>query len=153
MAQVAERYETSINQFLGDGILVFFGAPHEIPLEEGAIRAVKMALEMQERIAHMSDRWRRKGVPKPLSVRIGIHTGYANVGDFGSQGRKVYTAIGMQANVAARIQAQCEPGKILLSDTTQALVADSVQTVDRGSLDVKGVHYPVPVHEVVALVD
>lgn len=152
MAQVAERYDTSINQFLGDGILVFFGAPHEIPLEEGAFKAVQMALEMQERIAHMGERWRRKGIPTPLSVRIGIHTGYASVGDFGSKGRKVYTAIGMQANVAARIQAQCEPGKILLSDTTHALVTDKVQTIDRGALQVKGVHYPVPVHEVVALV-
>lgn len=153
MARVAERHDTSINQFLGDGILIFFGAPHELPVEEGALKAVQMALEMQERINEMGDRWRRRGVPEPLSVRIGIHTGYASVGDFGSHGRKVYTAIGMQANVAARIQAQCEPGKILLSDTTHALVADKVHTVDRGTLSVKGVHYPVPVHEVVALLD
>ncbi len=151
MAQVAERYDTSINQFLGDGILIFFGAPHEIPLKEGALKAVQMALEMQERIHGLGQRWRDRGVPRPLSVRIGIHTGYANVGDFGSHGRKVYTAIGMQANVAARIQAQCEPGKILLSDTTHALVADKVQTIDKGVLEVKGVHYPVPVHEVIRL--
>ena len=152
MAQVAERHDTSINQFLGDGILVFFGAPQEMPIEEGGLKAVRMALEMQDRIAQMGERWRRRGVPIPLSARIGIHTGFASVGDFGSQGRKVYTAIGMQVNVTARIQAQCDPGKILLSDATHGLIADRVETIDKGALNVKGVHYPVPVHEVVRLV-
>ncbi len=100
---IAERHGATINQFVGDGIMIFFG--------------MRMALEMQRRMLELKDVWVHRGIRKPLRVRIGINTGHASVGDFGSEGRKVYSAIGVQTNIAARIQAACEPGRVLISDS------------------------------------
>src|SRR5690606_9295914 len=85
-------------------------------------------------------------VTDPLAMRIGINTGVLSVGSFGSEGRVTYTAIGLQANVAARIQTHCEPGGILLSDPSWHLVKDVVECEPRGEVECKGVHYPVRVH-------
>jgi class 3 adenylate cyclase len=148
MAEIAERHGASINQLAGDGIMLLFGAPNFTNDKDHARRAVNMALEMQQRLRAMKQRWLEYGLHSPIQARMGINTGYVSVGDFGSAGRKVYTAIGMQANVAARIQAQCEPGKILVSESTWALVKENIPCNARGELQFKGVHYPVPIYEV-----
>jgi adenylate cyclase len=149
MSVIAERYGATIDQFVGDGIMIFIGAPQATNDKDHALRAVRMALDMQRRMLELKDIWAERGIRKPFRARIGINTGYASVGDFGSDGRKVYSAIGVQVNIAARIQSHCEPGKTLISDTTWALVNDEVQCTDKGELQLKGVHYPVRVYEVV----
>ena len=147
-SQLAERHGATINQFVGDGIMIFFGAPQFTSDQDHALRAVRMALEMQRRLSELEDVWVQRGIRKPFRARIGINTGHVSVGDYGSQGRKVYSAIGVQTNIAARIQSHCEPGRVLISDTTWALVKDEVGCTDIGELQMKGVHYPVRVYEV-----
>lgn len=148
MADIAEQHGASINQMAGDGIMLLFGAPVYTSDEDHACRAVQMALAMQQRLRELRSSWMRHGLHSPLEARMGINTGYVSVGDFGSAGRKTYTAIGMQANIAARIQAQCVPGKVLMSESTWVLVKDKIRCDARGELKLKGVHYPVPTYEV-----
>jgi class 3 adenylate cyclase len=148
MAEIAERHGATINQFVGDGIMSFFGAPFATDDRDHARRAVRMALEMQSTMPALNDSWIERGGRRAFEVRIGINTGYASVGDYGSPGRKTYSAIGVQTNLAARIQAQCEPGKVLVSDTTWALVKAEFRGEDRGEFTFKGLHYPVRVYEV-----
>lgn len=153
MSMIAERYGATINQFVGDGIMIFFGAPQATSDRDHALRAVRMALEMQRRMLDLKDVWAQRGIRKPFRARIGINTGHASVGDFGSEGRKVYSAIGVQTNIAARIQAHCEPGKVLISDTTWALVREEIACINKGELELKGVHYPVRAYEVAEAAD
>jgi class 3 adenylate cyclase len=148
MVGIAERYGATINQIVGDGIMAFFGAPTATTDREHALNAVRMSQAMQRRMAELKGIWEQRGIQKPFRIRIGLNTGYASVGDYGSAGRKLYSAIGLQTNLAARIQAHCEPGRILVSNTTWALIKDQVPCIEKGELPLKGVHYPVPVFEV-----
>lgn len=148
MAAIADRHGATIDKFVGDAILLFFGAPGATDDKDHALRAVEMALAMQERMAELSRKWFEEGIQTPFQVRIGVNTGSATVGSFGSQGRMDYTAIGNQVNLAARLQTSCEPGRILVSHSTWALVKDRVPCVEKGELQVKGIHYPVKVYEV-----
>ena len=148
MMVIAERHGATINQLVGDAIMIFFGAPQATSDKDHALRAVRMALEMQRRMVELEDVWVNRGIQKPFRARIGINTGHASVGDYGSPGRKLYSAIGVQTNLAARIQAHCDPGKVLFSHSTWALVHDEFPCTDKGELTLKGVHYPVRVYEI-----
>ncbi|MBI4612565.1 MAG: adenylate/guanylate cyclase domain-containing protein [Planctomycetes bacterium] len=150
MAAVADRHGATIDKFVGDAILLFFGAPSATDDRDHALRAVEMALSMQARMAELSRKWFEEGIQTPFQVRIGVNTGSATVGSFGSQGRMDYTAIGNQVNLAARLQTSCEPGRILVSHSTWALVKDRFPCTEKGELQVKGIHYPVKVYEVAA---
>lgn len=143
MATIAEQYGGTIDKFVGDAIMVFFGAPVSRGAQEDAQHAVQMSIAMQRRMRVLEAKWFNEGVQVPFRIRIGVNTGVANVGSFGSDGRKDYTAIGNQVNLAARLQAECPPGKVIISHTTWALVRETVETEDAGELTVKGVHYPV----------
>jgi class 3 adenylate cyclase len=148
MTGVAERYGATIDKFVGDAIMIFFGAPASMSDRDQALRAVRMAVEMQERLTALRDEWSAAGLERPFHVRMGINTGQASVGAFGSQSRLEYTAIGRQVNLAARLQAQCEPDRILLSHSTYVLVRDEIECAARGEISVKGFHQPVKVYEV-----
>lgn len=148
MTAIADRFGATVNQLVGDGIMIFFGAPTATDDRDHALRAVRMAQAMQERMAELRAAWFRRGVQRPFHIRIGINTGFASVGDFGSPGRMMYSAIGQQTNLAARIQAQCEPDQILVSHGTWALVHDAIPCTAKGEIQVKGLHYPVLVYEV-----
>ena len=148
MARIADAYGATLNQFVGDAIMIFFGAPEATHDRDHALRAVHMALEMQRRMVELGEKWFEAGIQSPFRIRIGINTGVASVGDYGSEGRTTYSAIGNQTNLAARIQDHCEPGRVLISHTTWALVNDEVRCEERGEIQVKGLHYPVRVYEV-----
>lgn len=148
MAEIAEAYGGTIDKFVGDAIMVFFGAPVSRGAGEDALKAVQMSVAMQQRMRELETKWFNEGVQEPFRIRIGVNTGVANVGSFGSQGRKDYTAIGNQVNLAARLQASCPPGKVLISHTTWALVREKIVTEDAGEINVKGVHYPVKTYVV-----
>lgn len=150
MARIADRYAATLNQMVGDGIMIFFGAPTATDDRDHALRAVRMALEMQARMSVLQDMWFRQGFQRPFLIRIGLNTGFTSVGDFGSEGRKVYSAVGLQTNLAARIQAQCEAGKILISHSTWALVHNEIPCIAKGQILVKGIHYPVLTYEVMS---
>lgn len=148
MAAIADRFGGTLNQIIGDAVMIFFGAPERGEDGELARRAVRMAIAMQRRMAELQRDWFARGFEMPWQIRVGVNTGTASVGDFGSIGRMTYSAVGMQTNIAARIQSYCEPGKVLLSHSTWALVHEELPCASRGTIEVKGIHYPLQVYEV-----
>ena len=146
MSQLVDDHGGLVNEFAGDGLMALFGAPDEMEVEEQAASAVRAALAMQDRLPFLNLQWKRLGVTQAMQMRIGIDTGVLSVGSFGSEGRMTYTAIGLHTNIAARIQSQCEPGRILLSDYSWHLIKDTVPCDPCGEVQCKGVHYPVPVY-------
>jgi adenylate cyclase len=86
---------------------------------------------------------------RPFAVRMGINTGYATVGDFGSEGRVTYTAIGTQTNLASRIEAICEPGEVWISHSTWVLCRNAFNCDEKGEVVVKGIRGPVKLYRVI----
>jgi class 3 adenylate cyclase len=107
-----------------------------------------MAIAMQQRMRELSALWRSSGVEQPFELRIGITTGYCAVGNFGSEDRLDYTAIGNAVNLASRLQANAEPGAILVDTETHSLVDGAVRMEDRGAVSIKGFARPVRVFAV-----
>jgi adenylate cyclase len=124
MSAIALCYGGTIDKFIGDAIVIFFGDPETKGTVEDAKACLRMAIAMQQRIAELNVKWRREGVEEPFRVRMGINTGICNVGNFGSTDRMDYTIIGGEANLAARLQSIAEPGHIVVSYETYALVRD-----------------------------
>jgi class 3 adenylate cyclase len=150
MAVIAERHGGTLDQFLGDGVLIYFGAPVATNDKDHALRAVRMGLEMQARVRELSAKWQDEILEHPFEIRIGVNTGHASVGNFGTAGRMAYMAVGRPVNLAARLQTHCTPGHILMSHSTWLLVRDTFPCVDKGEIQVKGSHFPVKVFEVTA---
>ena len=119
--------------------MLFFGDPDSKGIKEDARACVEMALEMQERMLVLQRRWREQGFDNPFVIRIGINTGYCNVGNFGSDQRLSYTIIGGEVNVAQRLEANCDPGGILISHETFSQVDDLVDVEERPSVSLKGI--------------
>jgi adenylate cyclase len=102
-----------------------------------------MAVEMQRRMEQLDKQWRQRGIEHPFRARVGINTGFCNVGNFGSEDRMDYTIIGAEANLAARLQAIAEPGGICLSYETYALVRDLVRAQPLAPIQMKGIRREV----------
>ena len=113
MSNIALKHGGTIDKFVGDAILIFFGDPESKGEAEDAKACLRMAADMQHRLAELNVKWRNEGVENPFRVRMGINTGYCNVGNFGSADRMDYTIIGAEANLAARLQSIAEPGHIV----------------------------------------
>lgn len=139
MTQIAIEHGATIDKYIGDAMMVFFGDPESHGVREDARACVEMALKMQERMKVLSTRWKAKGFENPFVIRIGINTGYCNVGNFGSDQRLSYTIIGREVNIAQRLESQAEPGGILLSYETYAHVQDMVAVEERQSIRLKGI--------------
>jgi len=148
MVEIADSHGGTVAQISGDGLFIFFGAPTIRSDREHALQAVQMAIAMQQRMASLQREWFDAGVEHPFEIRCGINTGMATVGGFGSGCRREYTAIGMQTNLAARLEAACTPGEILISHSTWALVKDEVTCEAAGELTVKGFHRPLRSYQV-----
>ncbi|MFQ5520402.1 MAG: AAA family ATPase [Candidatus Methylomirabilia bacterium] len=138
LLDVIHRYEGTINQFTGDGVMALFGAP--LALEDHALRAVEASLQIQERMVEV----RAPAAVMP-ALRIGLNTGRVVVGKIGDDLRMDYTAQGDTVNLAASLQAAAESGTVAMSAATQRLVADSVESVALGLHPVKGKPAPVEV--------
>ena len=143
MATIALSYGATLDKFIGDAILCFFGDPETKGTAEDARACVAMALAMQERLKQLNLAWRARGIDTPFQTRMGINTGYCNVGNFGSEDRMDYTIVGAEANLAARLQQTAEPGGIVLSYETYSLVADMVQARRLEPISMKGIPQPV----------
>ena len=148
MVTIASQYGGTIAQISGDGIFVFFGAPESTNDKDHALRCVKMAIDMQYRMQALETHWFNSGIEHPFRIRCGINTGLVTVGGFGSKSRREYTAIGMQVNLAARLEATCEPGQILLSHTTWGLVNEGIPCTEKETITVKGFHRPIRTYQV-----
>jgi len=139
MSKIALAYGGTIDKFIGDAMLIFFGDPETKGAVEDAKACLRMAIEMQDRIAALNAKWRDGGIEHPFRARMGINTGYCNVGNFGSDDRMDYTIIGAEANLAARLQGAAEPGHIVMSYETYALVRDIVVTHEMPPITMKGI--------------
>lgn len=145
MADAVHRYEGTVNQFLGDGLMALFGAP--VALEDHAFRGVQAALAIQETLRGYSEQLRQeRGVE--LRLRVGLNTGAVVVGRIGDDLRMDYTAIGDTTHLAARLQALAEPGTILITAATHRLVEGYIQSEALGPIPVKGRSEPVSVFRV-----
>jgi adenylate cyclase len=138
MNGVIARHNGTLDKYIGDAILVFFGDPHTSGLAEDARACVQMALDMQERILELRDAWRSQGIADPLQVRMGITTGFCTVGNFGSSHKIDYTIIGSPVNLAARLQTSARPGTVLISEETWQLAGDCFECIAQPPLQVKG---------------
>lgn len=154
MTEIAIRNGGTIDKFIGDAIMVFFGDPESNGEEMDALRCLKMAFEMQEKIKSISRIWQsKKGIPGGLNVRMGIATGYCTVGNFGSNQRLDYTALGSPVNMAARLQTICPLGEVLITQATANILSDKVKSEFFDDFNIKGFSKPVPVYKGIALED
>ena len=149
MSKIALEHGATIDKYVGDAIVIFFGDPETRGVEADALACVKMAIAMRERMRELEKIWRTSGIENPLKCRIGINTGYCTVGNFGSEDRMDYTIIGGNVNLAARLETTAEPGEILISYETYAHVNNEIHCEEHGQVTVKGLAYPVATYRVV----
>ncbi len=146
MIDAVHRYEGTVNQVLGDGIMALFGAP--IAHENHAVRACYAALRMQEDVGRYGDEMQRTlGVP--VQIRVGLHSGEVVVGAIGSDLRMEYSAVGQTTHLAARMEQMAKPASVLLSAETLRLAEGYVQVRALGPVPVRGMADPVEVFELV----
>ena len=143
MSMIALAYGATIDKYIGDAMLLFFGDPVSKGVTEDAKACIMMAIAMQRRMRELEQDWRKRGLERPFRIRMGICTGFCTVGNFGSQDRMDYTIIGNEVNLAARLQSAAEPGGILISHETNALVQDIVLTEEQPPMTVKGFLRPI----------
>lgn len=151
MSRIAVEHGATIDKYVGDAIVMFFGDPESRGVKEDALACVKMALAMQRRIGELAKGWRDAGIEAPLRSRIGIHTGYCTVGNFGSEDRMDYTIIGGAVNLASRLEHEAVAGTVLISFETYAQVKDEIHCEEQGAIRVKGIAYPVATYRAVDL--
>ena len=139
MSQIALKFGGTIDKFIGDALMIFFGDPESKGPQEDAKLCIQMALEMQDLMNQLSDYWSKNySLKKELKIRIGINTGFCTVGNFGSLDRIDYTAIGSTVNLASRLESMSDPGSILVSEDTFALVNNFFSFENPKEVKVKG---------------
>src|SRR5215468_3610315 len=153
MSAIALAHGGTVDKFVGDAMLIFFGDPETKGDAEDARACLRMAIEMQHRIASLNAKWRGGGIEHPFQVRMGINTGFCNVGNFGSNDRMDYTIIGAEANLAARLQSIAEPGQIVISYETYAFVRDTVAVRALPPITMKGISREVVPYLVSGILD
>jgi class 3 adenylate cyclase len=144
MGQVILAHEGTLERFAGDGMMVFFNDP--VPVPDPAARAVRMVLEMRERLAELTATWRKRGFD--LGFGAGIAQGFATIGAVGFEGRWDYGAIGTVTNLAARLCGEARPGQILISQKVCGSVENFTEFEPIGELQLKGFLKPVPAFNV-----
>jgi class 3 adenylate cyclase/CheY-like chemotaxis protein len=149
MGRLILAHEGTLERFTGDGMMVFFNDP--IPVPDPAQRAVRMAVEMRDRVGELLGKWRKLGYD--LDFGVGIAQGYATIGAIGFEGRWDYGAIGTVTNLASRLCGEAKPGQILVSQRVLGMVDDLVRAEPVGDLSLKGFLKPVPGFNVVGLND
>jgi class 3 adenylate cyclase/HPt (histidine-containing phosphotransfer) domain-containing protein len=148
MSAIAAEYGATLDKFIGDAIVIFFGDPQTLGVREDALQCVRMAIAMQKRMEALRLRWRGMGINKTFEIRIGINSGFCDVGNFGSELRMEYTIIGREVNLASRLEQAAEPGEILISSETHALVQGEIGADARDPVMAKGFSEPIPVYAV-----
>ncbi len=143
VSESVERYEGHIAQYLGDGLMIYFG--HPLAHEDDAERAVRAGYDILAAIRRLKQPLEGSG---PISARIGIHTGSVIIGQVGSGEKQEMLALGETVNIAARLHALAEPDAIIISDATLKLVPGMFVTRDLGEQTLKGVDKPARVHQV-----
>ena len=151
MSKIALRWGGTIDKYIGDAIMIFFGDPASKGEKSDAVNCVRMAMEMVDQLAEVRAIWKDKGLALPLNARMGIHTGICTVGNFGSEDRLDYTVIGNGVNLASRLESNAKPNSILISEDTYLHVRSEINCSKNNTIKVKGVSYPVQTYKVEGL--
>jgi len=151
MSKIALRWGGTIDKYIGDAIMIFFGDPASKGEKPDAVNCVRMAMEMVDQLAEVRAIWKDKGLALPLNARMGIHTGICTVGNFGSEDRLDYTVIGNGVNLASRLESNAKPNSILISEDTYLHVRSEINCSKNNTIKVKGVSYPVQTYKVEGL--
>jgi adenylate cyclase len=146
MSAIAVECGGTIDKFIGDAVLVFFGDPETKGEEEDALKCAEMAIRMMKRVAELNKHWKKLGVVDGLKVRMGISTGFCTVGNFGSDLRLDYTVLGSPVNLAARLQTMAEHNTIFIDEYTKDLIKSQVNSKYIEDITPKGFARPIPVH-------
>ena len=146
IGEIIVRYSGTLERYAGDGVMVVFNDP--IPVDNPALQAVQMALEMREAIGALTEKWRQLG--HEIGFGIGIAHGYATLGTIGFEGRFDYAAIGTVSNVASRLCDEAKPGQILISPRVLMAVKDAVTVEPVGEFELKGIRRPIAAYNVLA---
>ncbi|MDQ4107902.1 MAG: response regulator [Actinomycetota bacterium] len=152
MTAVAVSHGGTLDNYIGDGLMVMFGAPTWNEESVQAWAAIQAAFEMKARAEELTVSIRGRGIPADVRVRVGVNTGHCTVGVFGSDFLRAYKAVGFAVNVAARLQTEAEPGMVLVGFRTYALVKDRVRAEQREPLSLKGAARAVEAWEILDLV-
>ncbi len=147
LGESIDRFEGTLQHFAGDGLLIFFNDP--IPCPDPSVRAVRMAVEMRDRITALAEKWRRLG--HQLGFGVGIAAGHATLGNVGYEGRLHYSAYGAVVNLGSRLCGQAADGQILIDSRVQLAVESIVTTDELGEIELKGFHRPIRAFNVRAL--
>ena len=144
MGELITKYAGTLERFAGDGIMIFFNDPVQIP--NPAAQAVSMTLEMQQRFKSLAAAWARRGYD--LSLGIGIAQGFATIGAIGFEGRRDYGAIGNVTNLAARLCGEAKGGQILVSQRVEAALGEAAKSQPIGDISLKGFNKPIKTFEI-----
>ena len=146
MTELVFAHGGTLDKYVGDAIMVFFGDP--IPQDDHAERAVRLGLEMLERLQALKDHWFRR-YDEIFEIGIGIATGWVTVGDIGSPARTDYTVLGNQVNLASRLADKAAAGQILVTERTMVAVDNFVDGLMVDEISLKGINRPIKVYEIV----
>lgn len=151
MSKIVEKYNGTIDKFIGDAIMVTFGDDRNSTqgVKKDATACVSMALAMNKKMHELQPIWDEMGVKRPLQIRIGINSGYCTVGTFGTNKHLDHTALGVHVNLASRLESAGQPGEILVSHETWNLIKDTIMCKDKGKIKAKGFTHPVQVFQVI----
>jgi class 3 adenylate cyclase len=145
MVDIVFKYQGTVDKFIGDGLMVFFGDPE--PQPDHALRCVRAAIDMQKKVRELHAEWEKRGY-MPLQIRIGINTSTVAVGNMGSARRLSYTLLGAGVNLAQRFEANAPVGGIMVAQRTYDLVKGHVSTRPLGKIQVKGLEEFINAYEV-----
>ena len=151
MESIIRKYNGTLDKYMGDAIMVFFGDPTTKGAKEDALSCVRMAMEMQTQIHDLSGEWDEHGMDIALQIRVGIFTGYCTVGNFGSEEHMDYTIIGNPVNAASRVESAAAPGEVLVSHKTWSFINEYVEGAEMNAIVVKGFQDPLRVYRVSSL--
>ena len=144
MCEIALKYGGTIDKFIGDSVMIFFGDPQSQGLEKDALACCNMGLEMLTFVEENEELFKEKfNFPEKLEIRIGVHSGVCSVGNFGSDQRLDYTVIGRAVNVAARLEQAAPKNSMLFSNSTKSLLGDTFQVSDSIEVKAKGIDRPI----------
>ena len=147
-SNIALQHGATVDKYVGDSIMIFFGDPETKGPQGDAKACVSMAIAMRARLRELSNDWREAGISHPPKCRMGIHTDFCTVGNFGSKDRLDYTIIGRGVNIASRLENLAAPGEILISFETFAHVKSDIACTEVGDVEVKGLAYPIATYRV-----
>ena len=144
MCEIALKYGGTIDKFIGDSVMIFFGYPQSKGPEQDALACCNMGLEMLAFVEKNEELFKEQfNFPEKLEIRIGVHSGVCSVGNFGSDQRLDYTVIGRAVNVAARLEQAAPKNSMLFSNSTKSLLGDTFQVSDSIEVKAKGIDRPI----------